>query len=180
MGSRRSTLVAFIAAVTLVAAASACDRTDVPGAPDPVTASAPTVPFETDVLALVNQHRAAGATCGETAHPPVPPLYMHAQLVEAARAHSRDMAAQDYFSHTSADGRTFSQRIRAAGYSASPLGENIAAGYTSPPSVVAGWMNSPGHCRNIMSADFRAIGVGYAFAARSSYRHYWTQNFGGR
>ncbi len=145
-----------------------------------ITVTAPaSLPFEDEVLVLVNQRRAAGATCGSTAYSPVPALYMHPQLQEAARGHSQDMAALNYFSHTSADGRTFSQRIRAAGYTASPIGENIAAGYTTPNAVVAGWMSSSGHCANIMSSAYRAIGVGYALSAASQYRHYWTQNFGG-
>jgi uncharacterized protein YkwD len=136
--------------------------------------------WEDEVLALVNQRRAAGATCGGTLYAPAPALWMDANLRAAARGHSLDMATQNYFSHVSLDGRTFDQRIRNAGYGgAFPLGENIAAGQTSPQAVVDGWMNSPGHCQNIMSPGFKAIGVGYAFRSGSTYRHYWTQNFGG-
>ncbi len=136
--------------------------------------------WEIEVLTLVNQRRAAGATCGGTAYGPAPALVMHAALRAAARGHSEDMAALNYFSHTSYDGRTFGQRMSAAGYAgASPWGENIAAGQSSPAAVVQGWMNSAGHCANIMNPGYRAIGVGYAFSASSSYRHYWTQNFGG-
>ena len=42
-----------------------------------------------------------------------------------------------------------------------------------------GWMNSTGHCTNIMKAGYADIGVGYAFVSGSSYGHYWTQDFGG-
>lgn len=135
--------------------------------------------MEDQVLVLVNQHRAAGATCGSTFYPSVPALAMQAQLRTAARAHSQDMATQNYFSHTSLDGRTFSQRIRNAGYMASPIGENIAAGYATPQAVVAGWMASPGHCTNIMNSGYRSIGVGYGTYSGSTYTHYWTQDFGG-
>ena len=132
------------------------------------------------VLTLINQHRAAGATCGGTAYPPAPPLTMNPNLQTAARLHSLDMATQNYFSHNSLDGRTFDQRIRNAGYGGSfPLGENIAAGQSTPQSVVTGWMNSQGHCANIMNASFRSTGVGYAFNSSAQYRHYWTQVFGG-
>ena len=132
------------------------------------------------MLALVNQRRAAGATCGGTAYPSVPALTMNSNLRIAARAHSLDMATLNYFSHTSLDGRTFSQRIQNAGYSGSfPLGENIAAGQNSPQAVVDSWMTSPGHCVNIMSPGFRAIGIGYALRVGSQYGHYWTQDFGG-
>ncbi len=105
---------------------------------------------------------------------------MNANLRTAARGHSQDMATQNYFSHTSLDGRTFSQRIANSGYSGSgPLGENIGAGYGSPAAVVSGWMGSTGHCQNIMNASFRVVGVGYAYGAASTYGQYWTLNFGG-
>lgn len=53
-----------------------------------------------------------------------------------------------------------------------------AAGYSPPPSaVVAGWMNSPGHCANIMGRSYQATGIGYSYVAGSRYGSYWTQNF---
>ena len=136
--------------------------------------------FEDQVLILVNQQRALGATCGGTAYPATGPLSMNASLRTAARNHSIDMAANNYFSHTSLDGRTFDQRIFNAGYTGSfPLGENIAAGQPTPSSVVSAWMASPGHCTNIMTAGFHAVGIGYAFSTSSTYGHYWTMDFGG-
>jgi uncharacterized protein YkwD len=145
-----------------------------PPSPDPATV------LEDEVFALVNQRRAAGGTCGGTALPAVPPLSMNPNLRLAARGHSLDMATQNYVSHISLDGRTFDQRIRDAGYTGSfPLAENIAAGHATPQAVVDAWMASPGHCANIMSPGFRAVGVGYAHNPSSTYRHYWTQSFGG-
>jgi uncharacterized protein YkwD len=136
--------------------------------------------LEDQVFAFINQRRAAGATCGGTPYPPVPALTMNSSLRTAARLHSQDMAANNYFSHTSLDGRTFDQRIRNAGYTgAFPWGENIAAGPSTAQAVVDSWMASPGHCANIMSASFRATGIGYGFSASAAYRHYWTQTFGG-
>ena len=69
------------------------------------------------------------------------------------------MAAQNYFDHTSLDGRTFTQRIDATGYAWSTAGENIAAGYPSIDAVMDGWIQSPGHCANLMNQDFTEIGV---------------------
>ena len=136
--------------------------------------------FEDQVLVLVNQRRATGATCGGAPYAPVAPLTMNGTLRTAARLHSQDMAAQNYFSHTSLDGRTFSQRMTNAGYAGPfPWGENIAAGQPTPQAVVDAWMSSPAHCTNIMNGSYRAIGVGYAFRAGSTYGHYWTQDFGG-
>ena len=81
------------------------------------------------------------------------------------------MAQRDYYSHTSPEGRTFSQRIRESGYGGQPVGENIAFGQGTPSAVVSGWMESPWHCRNIMLADTRDVGVGFA-------NRYWTSKFG--
>ena len=136
--------------------------------------------FEDQVLALVNQRRSAGASCGGTSYPAVGPLAMNGSLRAAAQAHSEDMATRNYVNHTSLDGRTFDQRMRDAGYNgAFPWAENIAAGSSTPESVVNGWMGSPGHCANIMAGTARATGIGYFFRAGSTYGHYWTQNFGG-
>jgi len=119
---------------------------------------------ERDVFSLVNMERS------------VIGLYLliwDNRLFDAARGHSEDMAEQNYFSHDSLDGRSFSQRISDAGYTCNMCGENIAGGYSTPQAVVNAWMNSQGHRDNILSSSFCDIGVGYA-----SDGHYWTQDFG--
>lgn len=134
--------------------------------------------LESQVLTLVNQKRAAGATCGGVAKPAVAALTMNGKLRCAARNHSKDMANKNYFSHTSLNGDTFIKRIEAAGYTWTQLGENIAAGQTTAAAVVAGWMASTGHCNNIMNGNFKHIGIGYAYNVTATYDHYWTQDFG--
>lgn len=124
---------------------------------------------ERTVWTLTNQERADNG---------LPGLSLNGDLVESARAHSADMAAQNYFDHTGLDGRSPGDRIAATGYAASSWGENIAAGYETPQAVVEGWMNSPGHRANILSDNYCDIGVGYADGEGSSYPSYWTQNFG--
>jgi uncharacterized protein YkwD len=136
--------------------------------------------FEDAVLSLVNERRAAGASCGGTTYPGVGAMSTNGSLRVAARDHSRDMGTTSYFSHTSLDGRTYTQRMVNAGYSGSgPYGENIGAGYGSAAAVVNGWLASTGHCQNIMNGSFRAAGVGYAYVAGSTYGHYWTLKLGG-
>ncbi|GAA2118910.1 hypothetical protein GCM10009780_78290 [Actinomadura alba] len=120
---------------------------------------------EETVAQLTNRERAK-AGCG--------PLKVDARLRTAARRHSADMAARDYFSHDAPDGSTFVDRIKAAGY-LSPGAENIAKGYSTPAAVMAGWMKSPGHRANILNCDLRAIGVGAHFAPGGPW---WTQDFG--
>jgi hypothetical protein len=125
--------------------------------------------FESEVLDLVNLERAAEGLA---------PLSYDARLAAAARGHSEDMGLQDYFSHTSLDGRTVSDRISDAGYTWNFIGENIAAGQPTPEAVIDSWMSSSGHRANILNPNFCDIGVGYAYVAASTYRHYWTQDFG--
>jgi uncharacterized protein YkwD len=63
------------------------------------------------------------------------------------------------------------------GYGWSTWGENIAGGSSTPASVVTGWLNSDGHCANLMNPAFVDLGVGYYHAPGSMWTHYWTQNF---
>ncbi|MEW1952576.1 CAP domain-containing protein [Terrabacter sp. NPDC080008] len=152
--------------VALVLAAAATLGLGPVAAPTPAEAATPTV--QQQVVQLVNAQR---AKVGCRA------LVTDARLSRAAQAHSTDMAKRRYFSHTSLDGRTFVQRIRAQGYPGTRLGENIAAGQPSAKAVMDAWMKSPGHRANILNCRFTAIGVGYAVGG--PYRYYWTQDFGG-
>ncbi len=134
--------------------------------------------FAASALARINQLRAAGASCGSRgAFAPALPLRWNALLTKAAAAHTADMAANDYFSHTSADGRSMADRVDATGYAWSSLGENIAAGYATVDSVIDGWMHSDGHCANLMNPAFDEVGLAcVAGAAGSRYGRYWTQD----
>jgi uncharacterized protein YkwD len=100
------------------------------------------------------------------------PLTVDSRITRAAELHSTDMSVNSYFSHTSQDGRTFADRLTAAGYP-KPGGENIAQGARTAEQVVDMWMNSQGHRENILNCGFKAIGMG---VAKSGW--YWTQDFG--
>ncbi len=137
--------------------------------------------IEAEVFTLVNMVRTSGATCGTTQMPPVGTLKRNAALDQASRCHSADMAAQDYVSHTSLDGRSPWIRMAEAGYTGSPTGENIAAGQRSAASVMDSWMKSEGHCKNIMSAGANEVGIGAVFEwDAQSIAPLWTQGFGQR
>ncbi|MBA2723645.1 MAG: CAP domain-containing protein [Methylibium sp.] len=131
--------------------------------------------FQAEALRLVNARRAAGASCGGRSFPAAPALRWQAQLAQAAYGHSLDMATQNYFSHTSLDGRSLSDRVGAAGYVWSGVGENIAAGYGSVQAVVDGWMESSGHCANLMNRNYTEMALACARDNGSVYRIYWTQ-----
>lgn len=136
--------------------------------------------LEERVIELVNQRRSEGSTCGGELMPPVPSLSEDSRLSAAARAHSEDMAARNYFSHRSPEGEEPADRANSAGYGGGFGGENIAAGPFTAEDVMVLWMQSPGHCRNIMRPRFEEIGVGYGRSSNARYGHYWTQKFGSR
>lgn len=138
------------------------------------------VELEDEVVQLVNEVRAQGVCCGsEGCFDAVPPLSRDADLRRAARAHAQDMADQGYFGHTSRDGRSPFDRIREGLFRGCAMGENIAAGQPSAESVMQSWLDSDGHCANILSESFEWIGVGYHPAPGTREAHVWVQNFGG-
>jgi uncharacterized protein YkwD len=131
------------------------------------------------ILDAVNSARASGRNCGGQYFRPARALSWNGALGDAALAHSLDMARQRYFSHQGKDGRAVGDRAQHAGYRWRRIGENIAAGQETPEAVVSGWLDSPGHCANIMHPDFTQMGAGYAIdSAREAPRAYWTQVFG--
>jgi uncharacterized protein YkwD len=121
----------------------------------------------------------------------LPALRQNGLLTQASAEHSQDMVRRDYFEHTSADGRTVGDRLRAIGYSrgfSASAGENIAYGVgdkATPAAIVAAWMRSPGHRADILRPAFTEIGIGIALGApevaadRQSVSATYTTDFGG-
>lgn len=151
--------------------------------------------FEEQVVVIVNQER---LTYGGVSRPP---LKHNALLDTSSEGHSTAMGVRDFFAHCDLDTLKWpDERIQDAGYYWNTYGENIAAGYATPTSVMNGWMGSSGHRGNILSTGFREIGVGYYFNSpdlaniredgnsdcvadsfgHGPFGHYWTQNFGRR
>ena len=130
----------------------------------------------TALLQLVNKARSQARTCGSTAYPAVAPLAYSASLGKAAGGWATYLAVHNKFDHVIGSS-TPTSRARAAGYRGG-AGENIAAGQDTPAAVMAAWLNSPGHCSNIMDRDYQDLGIGYAYAANSTYQTYWVQDFG--
>lgn len=125
-----------------------------------------------DVVRLTNAERQK-AGC--------PSLTPVAELNRAAQAHSDDMAAHNVMQHEGSDGSTMTTRAERSGYTGwRGLAENVAAGYPTADAVVAGWMSSPGHRKNILNCQLTDIGVGYATNPNSTYGSFWTQDFGTR
>ncbi|MEE1673760.1 CAP domain-containing protein [Agarivorans aestuarii] len=156
------------------------DEQEIPVDPEP-NEPEPEEPADSSVQALmldaVNQARSVGRDCGDTFYPAVAALTSNLKLQLAAEEHSNNMANYDFFSHTGLDGSSVATRVSRQGYSWSNVGENIAAGQRSVEAAMNGWLNSSGHCANIMNANYRELGAAKAENASSSYGIYWTQVF---
>lgn len=83
-------------------------------------------------------------------------------LADVAQEKARDMQANGYFDHNSPTYGSPFEMMKRFGLTYSYAAENIAKGYTSPQSVVAGWMASSGHRANILDPNLTRLGVGVA------------------
>lgn len=144
----------------------------------PVTEPTPSVPVEKpseatpDASISAIEQAVLDLTNAERQKAGLKPLQADSKLMNSARQKSTDMAKNNYFSHTSPTyGSPFDQ-MKANGISYKSAAENIAMGQRSAEEVVKGWMNSPGHRQNILTADFTHIGIGY-----DANGNYWTQQF---
>ena len=129
------------------------------------------------VLELVNQARAQPRSCGVKPYSATFALRLSPQLADAALAHSVDMATRGYFDHQSPDGSTPAVRVANAGYAWAAVAENIAAGVATPEEAVQGWLQSAGHCANLMNPRFIDMGVAYAVNRKNAAIIMWTQVF---
>lgn len=128
------------------------------------------------VVVATNQARAEGQDCGAYGvMAAAPPLEADPNLHIAAQVHADDMVENNFFDHTGSDGSNFAQRIGRTDFSGQPIGENIAAGGNEAAGVVARWIDSDGHCRNLMNPNATKIGVG--FQTGGPYGTMWVQVF---
>ena len=104
-----------------------------------------------------------------------------ATLTAAADKYARLMAQKKHYGHIGPDGSTPEDRAQEAGYSGEwfIVGENIAAGHPNVSSVMKGWVNSPGHYENMVTASFTDVGFGFAQGRpKDKFDSYWVQKFG--
>ena len=123
------------------------------------------------VVEAVNAQRAAHG---------LPALRVHPRLHDAARCHAWDQASGPDAGHRGSDGSDPSLRADRAGYRWTVVGENVAAGQTTPAEVVQVWMDSEPHRANILDGRFTEAAVGYAAADASRWGTYWVMMFGTR
>ena len=87
------------------------------------------------------------------------PLSQDESLKEVARSHAKDMPERGYFSHYTLEGLSPFDRLEMAKISYTYAGENLAF---APDMEIAfaGLMKSPGHRENILSPNFKKVGIG--------------------
>jgi uncharacterized protein YkwD len=168
-------VAAAIAATLVAAAVPALRSSTAQGATAACTSDStwpgPNPSFAQQVVVLVNQHR---ASLGLGA------LAVDGSLTDSAVWKASHMANYGYFDHNDPAppvARDPFTRMLDCGYAGGgALGENIAAGQSSPAEVMAAWIASPGHRANLENPSFRSIGVGVAQGAIGPY---WVQDFAG-
>ena len=122
--------------------------------------------YRKEVVRLVNIEREKNG---------LPALAINEAVMETAQLRAEEITEK--FDHERPNGEMCYTALNEAGIRYRTAGENIAAGQSTPAEVVEGWMNSPGHRSNILSANFTEIGVGYVSDSSLDYGSYWVQMF---
>ncbi len=124
----------------------------------------------------------------------LPPLFYDEKLTNIAKSHSEDMFERGYFSHRTPEGKDATDRGEIVGYSCrkmvgnliyTGIAENIfnqkstslplwKAPWVIAQETVSGWMDSPGHRKNILNDVYQKEGIGVKI---DTFGIYVTQNF---
>ena len=126
-------------------------------------------------LEIINTARASARLCGDDPYPAVDPLQADTRLQQAALQHASDMSTHNFFNHTGSDGSDVAERVTATDFIWRAVGENIAAGQDTLDVTLQGWLESPGHCRNIMNPAYTHMGIACTSSQQSEHGEYWTQ-----
>jgi uncharacterized protein YkwD len=117
---------------------------------------------EAEFLDYINKYRAAQG---------LGPVVATVKLTDAAKWMSQDMAQKDYMNHTDSQGRDPFERMEAFGYNYNTYkAENLAAGQETGREAYIAWRNSPGHNKNMLDPNFKAIGISRVYNPISTYK----------
>jgi uncharacterized protein YkwD len=157
MGAGHRAAVAAAYAMLFALSTSASAAPGCPEAQPIASGSSNAASVAATVCAINAERRAAG----------VAPLRWDGRLALAAERMATDMGARNYFAHVTPEGQDLVDRVVAAGYAPAasgwPVAEDIGWGsgdLAAPDAIVAGWLGSPAHRRNLLSPDYSRLGVG--------------------
>jgi uncharacterized protein YkwD len=102
------------------------------------------------------------------------PIKLNAELSEAAKAHSRDLAKWDRISHYGSDGSNPWDRVKRTGYKARLAAENVGTGQVDFSEVMRGWKDSPGHNKNLLLSDATDMGLALVQDPKTEFKSFWT------
>ncbi|MDX2306873.1 MAG: CAP domain-containing protein [Hyphomicrobium sp.] len=102
------------------------------------------------------------------------PLKLNAELTEAAKSHSRDLAKWDRISHYGSDGSNPWDRVRRTGYKARLAAENVGTGQIDFSEVMRGWKASAGHNKNLLLSDATEMGLALVQDPKTEFKSFWT------
>lgn len=122
------------------------------------------------LVSLTNDSRSKARKCGRKRQSKAPPLEADCALQTLAENHAKDMFQMGKLSHQSSSGATLSERADSLKITWQALAENVAVGYKIADKTHQGWLDSPAHCLNIMSPNYKQMGVG-------EYEGYWAVIF---
>ena len=123
---------------------------------------------------IISETRSRSRQCGNQTWDNTDQVFWNTTLARAAQLHSSDMARHNFLSHTGSDGSDVGQRAENAGYDYRRIAENIAGGQKTASEVVNAWLESSGHCANIMNPALMEIGAACVQDDRTEYTTYWT------
>ncbi len=106
-----------------------------------------------------------------------PTLTVNAQLSAAARAHSLDMACNNFMKHSGSDGSWTGDRLMVAGYSRPYYLELLGFGLAQ--DAMNQWREDNNQWSSVLNSRVTEIGVGYVFSKFSLLGGYWTVVMGG-
>ncbi len=127
---------------------------------------------ELKVVNLINDYRAQNG---------LKPVALSQTVSAAAEHHSTSMAQNNYFSHDlTPEGISWSQNMTNHGYTYNAYrGEILAGGQSTADQAFEGWRNSPTHNSVMLGKEFNVIGLGLVYDPNSTYKYYWSADFGG-
>ncbi|MBK8152036.1 MAG: CAP domain-containing protein [Saprospiraceae bacterium] len=125
---------------------------------------------QSEMLKLVNEVRKRGCNCGGVKMPPVADLTWDEKLEKAASMHARDIYQRNELSHSSRNGLPTYKRFELQNYIWKSYAENVAGGYDTFLDVLQAWLESPGHCKNLMG-NYQDLGI-------ARYQDFWVMDFG--
>ena len=135
-----------------------------PGCDEPVEGDF----WRAEILRLVNQARQGAG---------LNPVDQDITLEQEATQYACELVFYQFFGHVNpVTDTTLRDRAAQVGYEYWIIGENLAAGQSSPAEAFTAWMNSPCHRENIMNPAFTELGIGVRVGG--TYGTYWVQEFG--